>query len=104
MLGRCGWNAKGTPYEDRVREWAYMCAGLEKELEVRGISKSDTVEKACFASSNAAGTQGLFPAVLASQIIAGQLAVSLLPICCPSEVRISSHVQEKVQLTDTTAT
>jgi len=83
MLARCGWKWAGTPYEDRVRDWAYMCAGLEKELEVRGISKSDTVEKAFFASSNAAGTQGLFPAFLASQIIAGQLAVSLVPICRP---------------------
>ncbi len=104
MLARCGWKWAGTPYEDRVRDWAYMCAGLEKELEVRGISKSDTVEKAFFASSNAAGTQGLFPAFLASQIIAGQLAVSLVPICCLSEVRISSHVQEKVQISDTTGT
>jgi hypothetical protein len=104
MLGRCGWNAKGTPYEDRVREWAYMCAGLEKELEARGVRKSDTVEKAFFSSSNAAGTQGIFPAFLASQIIAGQLAVSLVPICCLSEVRINSHLQEKVTLTDTTDT
>jgi hypothetical protein len=104
MLARCGWKWAGTPYEDRVRDWAYMVAGLEKELEVRGISRSDTVEKAFFASSNAAGTQGLFPAFLASQIIAGQLAVSLVPVCCLSEVRINSHVQEKVQITDTTST
>jgi hypothetical protein len=104
MLSRCGWNARGTSYEERVREWAYMCAGLEKELEVRGISRSDTIEKAFFASANAAGTQGLFPAFLASQIIAGQLAVSLVPVCCLSEVRINAHVQEKVQITDTTAT
>jgi hypothetical protein len=102
MLARCGWNAKGTPYEDRVRDWAYMCAGLEKELEVRGVRKSDTVEKAFFATSNAAGTQGIFPAFLASQIIAGQLAVSLVPVCCLAEVRINSHVQEKVSITDTT--
>src|SRR5437867_3083203 len=44
----------------------------------------------------------IFPAFLASQIIAGQLAVSLVPVCCLAEVRISSHVQEKVSITDTT--
>jgi hypothetical protein len=104
MLARCGWKWAGTPYEDRVRDWAYMCAGLEKEFAARGISRSDTVEKAFFSSMNAAGTQGLFPAFLASQIIAGQMAVSLVPRCCLAEVRISAHVQEKVQISDTTGT
>jgi hypothetical protein len=105
MLARVGGQRlAGTAYEHQVKEWAYMVAGLEKELAARGISRSDTVEKAFFSSMNASGTQGLFPAFLASQIIAGQMAVSLVPRCCLAEVRIASHVQEKVQISDTTAT
>jgi HK97 family phage major capsid protein len=94
----------GSPLEERVNEYAYMVCGLEKLLEANGIGRSDTVEKAFFSSSNASGTQGLFPAYLASQIIAGQLAASLVPVLCMAEVRINSHVQEKVQVSDTTDT
>jgi hypothetical protein len=94
----------GTPLEDRLNDYAYMMCGLEKLLAANGISRSDTVEKAFFSSSNASGTQGLFPAYLASQIIAGQLASSLVPLLCMAEIRINSHVQEKVQISDSTDT
>lgn len=87
-----------------IGDWAYQCAGLELAMKAGGIRRSDTVEKAFFSSSNASGTQGIFPAFLASQIIAGQMAVSLVPICCLAEVRIASHVQEKVQISDTADT
>jgi hypothetical protein len=95
---------KGSPYWTACENYAYDLAGLNECMKAAGIRRSDTVEKAFFSSSNASGTQGLFPAFLASQIIAGQMATSLVPMICLSEVRINSHVQEKVKITDTTAT
>lgn len=95
---------KTGPFYKNCQKTAERLYGVESLMQAAGISRDDTVEKAFFSSSNAAGTQGLFPAFLASQIIAGQLAVSLVPLLCLSEVRIGSHVQEKVTITDTTAT
>ncbi len=94
----------GSPHHARMVEWAEKVCALEKLMGAAGIRRGDTVEKAFFSSGNASGTQGIFPAFLASQIIAGQMAVSLVPVFCLSEVRINSHVQEKVLISDTTAT
>jgi hypothetical protein len=93
----------GSPLAQNVADWAYMVAGLEKELAVRGIRRGDTVEKAFFTSANGPN-QPLFPVFLASQIIAGQMAGSLVPRLVASELRINSHVQEKVTVSDTPAT
>lgn len=98
-----GRDLAGTVLEKNLGEYAWMLAGLEKEMAVRGISRDDTVEKAFFSSANGPN-QPLFPVFLASQIIAGQLASSLVPELCLTEVKVSSHVQEKVQIADTTAT
>lgn len=95
--------AAGSPLAQNVADWAFMAAGLEKELAVRGISRSDTVEKAFFSSTNGPN-QPLFPVFLASQIIAGQMAGSLVPHLVASELRINSHVQEKVTIADTPTT
>ena len=94
--------APGSPLAQNVADWAYMVTGLEKELAARGISRGDTVEKAFFSSANGPN-QPLFPVFLASQIIAGQMAGSLVPMLVASELRINSHVQEKVTITDTAA-
>lgn len=104
LRGKYRWEVKGTPLDERLAEHAYMLCGLEKVMASVGIDRNDTVEKAFFSSSNASGTQGLFPAFLASQIIAGQLATSLVPVLCMAEIRIGSHVQEKVTISDTTGT
>jgi hypothetical protein len=87
----------------RIGEVAYQLAGLEKELEARGIRGEDTIEKAFFTSANGPN-QPLFPVFLASKIIAGQLATSLVPFLVAADVRINSHVQEKVTVADTTET
>lgn len=87
----------------RIGEVAWQFAGLEKELAARGISGSDTIEQAFFSSTNGPN-QPLFPVFLAAKIIAGQLATSLVPMLCAADIRIASHVQEKVTLSDTTAT
>jgi hypothetical protein len=92
----------GSPLAQNVADWAFMVAGLEKELAARGISRSDTVEKAFFSSANGPN-QPLFPVFLASQIIAGQMADSLVPHLVATELRINSHVQEKVTIADTAA-
>jgi len=86
-----------------LRQYAYDICGLEKEFAVRGIRCkgpcADTVEK-LFVSSN---DTPLFPAFLASQIIAGILAASLVPRLAATEVRINSHVAEKITISDTAA-
>jgi hypothetical protein len=86
-----------------LRQYAYDLCGLEKEFAARGIRTrgpmADTVEK-LFVSSN---DTPLFPAFLASQIIAGILAASLVPRLSATEVRINSHVAEKITLSDTAA-
>jgi hypothetical protein len=94
----------GAPLEQHVNAWAHRVAGLTKCLEVAGIRGNDTVEKAFFSSSNASGTQGLFPAYLATQIIAGQMAVSLVPRLVAGDISIMSHVQEKVTISDSKET
>jgi hypothetical protein len=106
LIGRYshGRDLSGTCLEKNLSEYAWMVCGLEKEMAARGISRHDTVEKAFFSSTNASSSQGLFPAFLASQIIAGQLAASLVPELCLTEVRINSHLQEKVAISDTAAT
>jgi hypothetical protein len=91
------------PLAGRIGELAWQFAGLEKELAVRGISGSDTIEQAFFSSANGPN-QPLFPVFLAAKIIAGQMATSLVPMLCAADIRIASHVQEKVTLSDTVAT
>lgn len=86
-----------------LRQYAYDICGLEKEFAARGIRTkgpgADTVEK-LFVSSN---DTPLFPAFLASQIIAGILAASLVPRLAATEMRINSHVAEKITIADTAA-
>lgn len=83
-----------------IRQYAYDCAGLEKEFAARGIRtrgpNSDKVEK-FFVSAN---DTPLFPAWLATQLIAGMLATSLVPFLIAAEVPINSHVAEKVTMND----
>jgi hypothetical protein len=102
-LRRFGQKEDGSARALLVQQYAYDITGLEKELSARGIRTrgpgADTVEK-FFASSN---DTPLFPAYLASQIIAGTLAASLVPMLVATEVRVNSHVAEKITLTDTAA-
>lgn len=86
-----------------VDDLAYKLAGLQLELNARGIRPDDTVEKAFFSSANGPN-QPLFPVWLASNVIAGQLAGSLVPHLVASEVQIESHVQEKITIADTAET
>jgi hypothetical protein len=87
----------------QIERTAHMFAGLEKELSVRGISGSDTVEQAFFSSTNGP-SQPLFPVYLAAKIIAGHLATSLVPNLIAADMRVNSHVQEKVTISDTGTT
>src|ERR1043166_9373998 len=91
------------PLSPRIQEVGYMLCGLEKELAVRGIRPEDTVEKAFFSSANGPN-QPLFPVFLASKVIQGQLATSLVPFLTATEIRIGSHVQEKITISDSTDT
>jgi hypothetical protein len=59
-----------------------------------------TIEKAFFSSAN---DTALFPEFMATQIIAGILAASLVPFLISTEERINSHVAEKITLSDTAA-
>ena len=102
LAGRFPQMTAGSPLAQNVADWAYLVTGLEKEMAARGIGRGDTVEKAFFSSANGPN-QPLFPVFLASQIIAGQMAGSLVPMLVASELRINSHVQEKVTITDTPA-
>jgi hypothetical protein len=103
ILARFEQKDDGSWRSQAVREYAFQVAGLEKELSARGIRTrgpgADTVEK-FFASSN---DTPLFPAFAASQIIAGQLASSLVPMLIASEVQINSHVADKITISDTSA-
>jgi hypothetical protein len=93
----------GSCRANALYQYAYDIAGLEKQLEELDIRTrgpgSDTVEK-FFASSN---NTPLFPVYLASQVIAGMLAASLVPALAASEQRINSHVAQKIVLSDTAA-
>jgi hypothetical protein len=86
-----------------LRQYAYDVCGLEKELAARGIRTrgpmADPVEK-LFVSAN---DTPLFPAFLASQIIAGLMAASLVPRLAATELRVRSHVAEKITIADTAA-
>lgn len=91
------------PHRKEIGRVAYLMAGLEKEMAVRGIRGDDTVEMAFFSSANGP-SQPLFPVFLAAKIIAGKLATSLVPMLSAANLSIHSHVQEKVTCSDTTAT
>lgn len=92
-----------TAMQSEVERTAHLFAGLEKEMAVRGISGSDTVEQAFFSSANGP-SQPLFPVFLAAKIIAGRLATSLVPNLIAADMRVNSHVQEKVTISDTGTT
>ncbi len=85
----------------KIRQFGYDLVGLEKELQARGIRArgpgSDTVEK-FFVSAN---DTPLFPAFMATQIIAGILASSLVPMLVIAEVTVNSHVVEKITMNET---
>jgi Phage capsid family len=104
VLRRFGQGDDGSNRANALYQFAYDLTGLEKELEVRGIVTrgpcSDKVEK-FFSSAN---DTALFPVFLASQIIAGMLASSLVPSLIASEQRVNSHVAEKITSSDTAAT
>lgn len=94
---------RSAPMLAAIDKAAYQLCGLEKEMAARGITGSDTVEKAFFSSANGPN-QPLFPVWLAGNIIAGQLATSLVPVLAAAMVTIDSHVQEKVTISDSKAT
>ena len=87
----------------KIREYAYGITGLQKELCARGIRVrgpgSDVVEKFFIAANDTP----LFPAWLATQLIAGMLASSLVPYLVAGEVAIDSHIAEKIMMSDTSA-
>lgn len=86
-----------------LREKAYELTGLSMALDELGIRGSQTVENAFFASTLGPGS-ALFPVFLASQIIVGQMAGSLVPYLCAATIPIASLVQEKITSTDTAGT
>jgi len=89
--------AAGTAYEHQVKAWAWMVAGLDKEPAARGISPSDTVEKASFRANNPAGTQWLFPASPPTHITARQTAASLAPPLCLALLRRDVERSDRVR-------
>lgn len=93
----------GQTLEQNVDDLTYLFAGLALEMQARGIRGDMTVENAFFSSAHGPN-QPLFPVYLASQIIAGQMAGSLVPYLCASVIPINSMVQEKVTSTDTEST
>jgi hypothetical protein len=103
VLERFGQKDDGGPRAAALYQYAYDVTGLEKEFAARGIRSkgpgADRVEK-LFVSAN---DTPLFPVFLATQVLAGMLAASLVPSLCASEIRINSHVAEKITLSDTSA-
>jgi hypothetical protein len=95
--------SSGLVLQNNLDRLAYQFTGLSMAMDELGIRGSQTVENAFFASNNGPGVP-LFPVFLASQIIAGQMAGSLVPFLCAAEIPINSMVQEKITSTDTTAT
>lgn len=92
----------GTPFDRHLDTIAYRLTGVKEELSARGIQGTDTVEMAFF-SSTPGSTQGIFPAVLASHLIIGQLATSLVPHLVAAEVPTVQLTVEKVKVTETAA-
>jgi len=80
---------------------AGMFIGLEKVMQVEGIRGSDTIEAAFFSSTNQSATSGLFPAFLASRLIAGIMETSLVPRLIAATVPVNAHVVEKIRYTST---
>lgn len=87
-----------------LRQYAEEVTALEKCFAERGIRAAgpycDTVEKAFFSSAN---DSALFPVFLATELIAGQLAGSLVPRLAAMEQRINAHVAEKVTMSEVAA-
>lgn len=80
-----------------IREFAEEKAALNTVFRERKIRRNDTVDKAFFASDN---DSALFPVFLATQIIAGQLAGSLVPRLAATEERIDAAVAEKITMNE----
>lgn len=82
-----------------IREFAAEKTALELCFQEKDIRRSDTVEKAFFSDNDSA----LFPVFLATEIIAGQLAGSLVPRIAATEQRIFAAVAEKITMSETAA-
>lgn len=87
-------------YSERVRGFARDTWALEKALEEVGIRvkgpEADAMSK--FFSSSASTV--LFPAYVESQVVAGLLLNSLVPMAVAQEVTVNSHTAEHLALTE----
>lgn len=102
-LRRFGVQEGGSAYGERVKAYARQTWALEKALGELGIRvkgpEADAMSK--FFSSTA-GTV-LFPAYVESQVVAGLLLNSLVPLAVAQEVTVNSHTAEHLALTETAA-
>ncbi len=102
MLKRFEQPDNGSYRSRALYSYAEEVTALEKCLTQAGIRAqgpyTDTVEKAFYTSAN---NTALFPVFFATQIIAGQLATSLVPRLAAMEERINSHVAQKITMTET---
>lgn len=92
----------GSYRASAIQQFAEEVTALEKCLTQLGIRArgpyADTVQKAFYTSAN---NTALFPVFFATEIIAGQLATSLVPRLASMEERIDSHVAQKIRMTET---
>lgn len=92
-----------SQYSDRVRAFARDTWALEKALTDLGIRlkgpEADAMSK--FFSSSLSTV--LFPAYVESQVVAGLLLNSLVPLAVSQEVTVNSHTADHLALTETAA-
>jgi hypothetical protein len=93
----------GTPFDRHLDQMAYRLTGIQQEMRAHGMHGQQTVEQAFFSSANPSTTQGIFPAFLASQLIVGALATSLVPHLVAADVPTNNLVAEKVKMTEVAA-
>lgn len=87
-------------YADRIKSYARQTWALEKALQELNISvrgpEADAMSK--FFSTSASTV--LFPAYLETQVVAGLLLSSLVPMAVAQEVTVNSHTADHLALTE----
>lgn len=87
-----------SPDNPFILRHAGHCLALEREFAARNLKRGETIEATFFSSAD---DTPLFPVFLATQIISGILAASLVPYLVAAEIPTTSHVVEKITMSDT---
>lgn len=100
FLRRFGVREPGSPFAERVRAFARQTWALDHALDELGIRTRGPEADALGKFFTSTASTVLFPTFVESQVVAGLLLSSLVPLAVAQEVFVNSHTAEHLALTE----